>query len=225
MRIKDMPSPSFGERADSATPSYIIMHYTDMKTAQEALDRLCDPAAEVSAHYTIDEGGTVYRHVGEDKRAWHAGKSYWRGITDMNSHSIGIELVNPGHSHGYREFPRTQMEALADLAQDIMARHAMPPENVLGHSDIAPGRKVDPGHLFDWRWLALRGIGVWPEEAAPYRGGLKEELVRIGYDPACEEETLVTAFQRHFEPEVYEQGQGGAVSTRTRKRLGGLPKT
>lgn len=225
MKVKSMPSPNYGERKDGVKPSYLILHYTNMDSAAEALTRLCDPESAVSAHYTIDEDGAVYRHVDEDKRAWHAGRSYWRGITDMNSHSVGIELVNPGHSHGYRDFPLAQIDALRELAQDIMARHAVPPENVLGHSDIAPGRKIDPGHKFPWRSLAVQGVGIWPPAAAPYGGAIKDALVRIGYDPSCDTEVLVTAFQRHFEPEAFEEESEGVPGIRTGIRLGGLLKT
>ncbi len=134
----------------------IVIHYTGMKMAEDALQRLCNPAAEVSAHYMIDEDGSIYRLVAEDKRAWHAGVSEWDGITDINSVSIGIELVNPGHEFGYREFPPAQMEALAALCKDIVSRHEI--KTVLGHSDVAPSRKQDPGELFDWNWLAGQGI-------------------------------------------------------------------
>ncbi len=161
--IKKLPSPNFGERRDGARPSIIVIHSTGMKTAQEALERMCDPAAEVSAHYCIDEDGTVYELVDETMRAWHAGVSEWRGITDVNSHSIGIELVNPGHEWGYREFPPEQMESLVDLCKSIMARHEI--KWVLGHSDIAPGRRRDPGELFDWQWMADAGVPNIHEKA------------------------------------------------------------
>lgn len=156
----ERPSPNFGERAGGVNPSLVILHYTGMRTAEEALARMCDPAAEVSAHYCIDEDGTLYRLVPEDKRAWHAGVSIWKGETDINSHSIGIELVNPGHEWGYRPFTEAQYEALIPLLQDIMARYGIPPANVLGHSDVAPGRKTDPGELFDWARLAAAGVAL-----------------------------------------------------------------
>lgn len=149
-------SPNFNERIGYAAPNMIVLHYTGMKTAKDALERLCDPAAEVSAHYVIDEDGTLYQLVDEEKRAWHAGVSKWDGETDINSASIGIELVNPGHEFGYRAFPAAQMEALAKLCKDIMTRHDI--QTVLGHSDIAPERKQDPGELFDWQWLADAGV-------------------------------------------------------------------
>jgi N-acetylmuramoyl-L-alanine amidase len=161
MKIIDMPSPNFNERG-GVKPSILLMHYTGMRTAQEALDRLTDAASEVSAHYTIDVDGTVYKHVEEAERAWHAGAGAWRNLTDINSHSIGIEIVNKGHEFGYEPFPETQIEAVKNLSLEIMVRHDIEPENVLAHSDIAPDRKQDPGELFPWHELAGHGIGVWP---------------------------------------------------------------
>ena len=153
-------SPNFNERIDYDMPVMIVIHYTGMKSCEEALQRLCDPEAEVSAHYVIDEDGGVYQLVQESKRAWHAGVSEWaidgKMETDINSASIGIELVNPGHEFGYREFPQAQMEALAKLCKDISARHEI--QTVLGHSDVAPGRKQDPGELFNWQWLKNAGV-------------------------------------------------------------------
>lgn len=160
--LKNTPSPNFNDRKANHV-DMIIMHYTGMKTAEDALNRMCDPESEVSAHYMIDEDGTVYVLVEEDKRAWHAGVSYWEGRNDINSHSIGIELVNPGHEWGYREFPNIQIQALIELCHDIFKRHPIKPEYVLGHEDVAPTRKQDPGELFPWRELALEhNIGVWP---------------------------------------------------------------
>ena len=155
-----MRSPNFNDRADGIKLAYIILHYTGMKDAASALERLCDPAAQVSAHYMIDEDGSVIQLVDEAKRAWHAGKSFWRGITDMNSASIGIELVNPGHEFGYRPFPAAQITALKKLLHEIIARHGMNRKScLLGHSDIAPTRKQDPGELFPWEELAKDGLG------------------------------------------------------------------
>jgi N-acetylmuramoyl-L-alanine amidase len=188
----------------------LILHYTGMPDAASALARLCDPAAQVSAHYTVDEDGTIYAHVPEARRAWHAGVSHWRGDTDINARSIGIEIVNPGHDHGYRPFPPVQMAAVAALCRDIMGRHGIAPENVLGHSDVAPARKCDPGELFDWQGLARQGIGVWPGPRPGDDGdnagdalsltpdGVAELLGRYGYDAACPQALL--AFQRHFHP-------------------------
>ena len=148
--------------ARPAAVDMLVLHYTGMKTAQEALARLCDPAAKVSAHYTIDTHGCVYRHVPEERRAWHAGASFWAGEANVNGRSIGIELVNPGHEFGYVPFTDDQIASLIELAQGIVARHAIPPARVLGHSDVAPARKTDPGELFPWQRLAENGIGLWP---------------------------------------------------------------
>ncbi len=149
-------SPNFNDRIGDDAPEMIVIHYTGMQSAAAALERLCDPAAEVSAHYVIDEDGVTYKLVEEENRAWHAGVSQWDGERDINSASIGIELVNPGHEFGYRGFPSAQMEALATLCKDIMSRHDI--KTVLGHSDVAPERKQDPGELFDWSWLANTGV-------------------------------------------------------------------
>ncbi|WP_164157548.1 N-acetylmuramoyl-L-alanine amidase, partial [Sandarakinorhabdus rubra] len=154
------PSPNFDERRLPVL--MLVMHYTGMQSAAAAIERLADPAAKVSAHYVVAEDGTVLRMVAEDKRAWHAGKSWWRGVTDVNSASVGIEIVNPGHEFGYVPFPAEQMAAVAALAADIVARHRIPPANVVGHSDIAPTRKEDPGELFDWPMLAARGLAAAP---------------------------------------------------------------
>ncbi|MCB1531810.1 MAG: N-acetylmuramoyl-L-alanine amidase [Alphaproteobacteria bacterium] len=147
-------SPNFtARRGGHATPSMIIIHYTDMKTGQEALERLCDPASEVSAHYVIEEDGRLFQLVDDDKRAWHAGASEWQGESDINSASIGIELVNPGHTWGYRAFPDVQIEVLIDLCRELMGKYDIPLNRILGHSDVAPGRKIDPGELFPWKQL------------------------------------------------------------------------
>ncbi len=153
MNIRQRPSPNFGERRNGAKPSLIILHYTGMKTAGEALERMCDPKSEVSAHYCIEEDGTIWQLVDEDRRAWHAGASSWQGETDINSHSIGIELVNPGHEFGYRPFTEAQYQSLIPLCKAIMQRYDIKTENILGHSDVAPERKQDPGELFDWERL------------------------------------------------------------------------
>jgi N-acetylmuramoyl-L-alanine amidase len=155
-------SPNFGDRRGCEKPSMIILHYTGMPSAKEALGRLCDPAAEVSAHYVVDEDGTLYQLVDEDKRAWHAGVSAWGDITDINSHSIGIEIVNPGHEWGYRPFPPEQIAVVKDLCRDLMQRYSIAPENVLGHSDVAPGRKQDPGELFPWDEFEAEGLAKRP---------------------------------------------------------------
>ena len=193
----EMPSPNHDDRG-GAEVDMLVLHYTGMKTAKAALERLCDPAAKVSAHYTIDEDGTVYAHVPEARRAWHAGVSAWAGASDINARSIGIELVNPGHEFGYRDFPYAQIEALITLCHGILLRHPIPSARVLGHSDVAPARKEDPGELFPWARLAKSGIGLWPQSIASSVG--PEALQRYGYDPNAPQESVVTAFQRHFRP-------------------------
>jgi N-acetylmuramoyl-L-alanine amidase len=155
MHIIDAPSPNFNDRV--LPVDMIVIHYTGMKTGAEALERMRDPAAKVSAHYMIEEDGQVFRLVPEGKRAWHAGVSHWQGVDDINSCSIGIELVNPGHAWGYRPFPEAQMAALLDLIADIRTRYAIPNARIVGHSDVAPGRKQDPGALFDW--ARVRALG------------------------------------------------------------------
>ena len=203
IRIRDVPSPNFDERPAGQAIDMLVIHYTGMTSAEGALARLIDPAAQVSAHYLIDEDGSVMRLVDETKRAWHAGVSMWRGKTGVNGRSIGIELVNPGHEFGYRPFPEAQMLALENLAAAILARHrAIVAANVVGHSDVAPTRKTDPGELFDWRRLAAKGIGVWPtpelvDPAAEIDVGAA--LARIGYD-ITDVTAAIVAFQRRFAP-------------------------
>ena len=167
MRPTDRPSPNFGPRPPGAAIDMVILHYTGMRTAEEALERLCDPDAEVSAHYAIDEDGEILRLVDESRRAWHAGQSCWRGDTDINDRSIGIELVNPGHEFGYRAFPEPQMTALEELLGDIVRRRGIAPARILGHSDVAPARKRDPGELFDWRGWPERGSRHGPTPETP----------------------------------------------------------
>jgi len=193
----------------------VVLHYTGMPSAAEALARLTDPAAKVSAHYLIDEDGTVTRLVAEDKRAWHAGRSYWRGITDVNSASIGIELVNPGHEFGYRPFPEAQMSSLLPLLADICWRRKIYPANVVGHSDVAPARKQDPGELFDWEMLADLGLAL---EAPRPRIRLLHEnssafylaLERFGYDIA-DGHAAIRAFQRRFRPRIIDGEVDGEI--------------
>ncbi|MDE2596367.1 MAG: N-acetylmuramoyl-L-alanine amidase [Sphingomonadales bacterium] len=182
----------------------VVLHYTGMESADAALARMCDPAAEVSAHYMIDEDGTVTRLVEERHRAWHAGRSFWRGVTDVNSASIGIELVNPGHEFGYRPFPDAQMEALLPLLADIMHRHDIPRANVVGHSDIAPARKQDPGELFDWDMLADYHLALptpRPRMKLIYDdpGAFLLALERYGYD-ITDGRAAIAAFQRRWRP-------------------------
>jgi N-acetylmuramoyl-L-alanine amidase len=199
------PSPNFDARPPDTPLDILVLHYTGMQSAEAALLRLCDPEARVSAHYTVDEDGTIFSHVPEECRAWHAGKSFWAGATDINARSIGIEIVNPGHEFGYRSFPDAQIAAVIELGTDILARRAIPPERILGHSDVAPARKMDPGELFPWKLLAEAGIGLWPTPLERgLCGGFGAGLRRFGYGVAPEaevsEEQAIIAFQRHFRP-------------------------
>jgi N-acetylmuramoyl-L-alanine amidase len=148
----------------------------------------------------VDEDGTVYCLVDEDKRAWHAGVSYWRGVRGLNDRSVGIEIVNPGHDWGYRDFPAKQMAAVLELCTGILNRHSVPQRNVVGHSDVAPDRKQDPGELFPWAWLAANGVGLWTDEIAA-TGDIGEDLAAIGYDMGFALPVVLTAFQRHFLPD------------------------
>ncbi|MEX1204450.1 MAG: N-acetylmuramoyl-L-alanine amidase [Dongiaceae bacterium] len=209
--IREHASPNHDARAAGRAIDMLVLHYTGMPSAAAALDRLTDAAAKVSAHYLIDEDGAVWRLVPEARRAWHAGVACWAGERDVNGASIGIELVNPGHEFGYRPFPEAQMAALEELARDILARHPIPAARVLGHSDVAPGRKTDPGELFDWRRLAAAGIGLWPEpmadgDAVPDIAEVQAGLARFGYEVAASgildatTEVALAAFQRHFRP-------------------------
>lgn len=197
-------SPHHGPRAGGQAPSLLLLHYTGMQSAAAAIERLCDPASEVSAHYVIAESGEIHSLVPEDRRAWHAGKSYWAGETDINSASIGIEIVNPGHEFGYRDFPGHQITSLIRLARGIVNRYAIHPARVLGHSDVAPGRKTDPGELFPWERLAREGVGLWPAPIeADYETvmDIKALLVEYGYNPECDGAVLLREFHRHFYPE------------------------
>ena len=217
--VIERPSPNWDQRpADAGPVDTLVLHYTGMTSAEAALDRLTDSGAKVSAHWCIGEDGTLWRLVPEERRAWHAGVSEWRGRRSLNDVSIGIELVNPGHEHGYRPFPSAQMDALLDLARAVVARHPIDPRNVVAHADIAPMRRQDPGELFDWARLAAAGIGLWPQAAAapeegpPLRQGdwgaavrrQQERLRAVGYGLAADGEfgtataAVVRAFQRHF---------------------------
>ena len=218
MRLVECPSPNHDERPRGAPIDMLVLHYTGMKTGEEALARLCDPKARVSAHYTIDRDGTVYAHVAEERRAWHAGVSWWAGETNVNARSIGIELVNPGHEFGYEPFPDPQIESLIDLAGDIIERHAIRPARVVGHSDVAPARKTDPGELFPWAQLADFGIGIWPAPSArALRLPVESALAEIGYGlaPAVEVplDKAIEAFQRRFVPHAI-TGQADAETQR-----------
>ncbi len=204
MTIIDTPSPNFDERLLPIT--MIVLHYTGMQDGASAIARLRDPAAKVSSHYLIDEDGTVVRMVDEAKRAWHAGRGHWREIDDVNSASVGIEIVNPGHEFGYRPFPAEQIAALLPLVAQIKDRYEITRGNVVGHSDIAPARKRDPGELFPWAELAKRRLALprptrnlmdpgWTE------GGFCLALERFGYD-VSNRMAAIMAFQRRFRPEM-----------------------
>jgi len=212
-------SPNFDERKYDV--SMIILHYTGMQNAEAALARLTEEESKVSSHYTIDEDGTVYQHVDEAKRAWHAGVSYWQNVKDVNSASVGIEIVNPGHEFGYRAFPKAQIEAVTALCQGIQSRYEI--EHVLAHSDVAPDRKQDPGELFPWAMLAMEGVGVWPNVSVEDK--VKAQSINIyqalsdnGYDATKAKNALI-AFQRHYVPEVFERNTVGEECSLTRGRL------
>ena len=216
-----VPSPNHDARPGGAAIDMVVLHYSGMETADAALARLCDPAAKVSAHYLIDEDGAVRRLVAEERRAWHAGVACWRGVRDVNGRSLGIELVNPGHEFGYRPFAEAQMAALEDLARDILARHPIEARNVVGHSDVAPRRKMDPGELFDWPRLAAAGIGLWPDSAPPDEADadeVKAMLADFGYETGDMAMTVM-AFQRHFRPERVDGTMDGEAAGRLRALL------
>ncbi len=216
-----MPSPNHDERNDGRRPDMILLHYTGMPDADSALARLCASSSKVSAHYFVFEDGRVIQMVPESRRAWHAGKSEWAGETDINSCSIGIEIVNPGHDHGYPDYPKRQIAAVTTLCRSIQTRNAIAPMRVLAHSDVAPARKQDPGEKFPWRTLYESGVGHWVKPApimnfgqvlAPGARGdaviaLQTSLREYGYgieatrDYDSKTLEVVTAFQRHFRPE------------------------
>lgn len=211
------PSPNFGPRRDGKVPAFLILHYTGLASAEEAVQVLKSPDMEVSAHYLVHEDGRIVQMVSEKARAWHAGKSYWKGETDINSASIGIEIVNPGNLEDYPPFKDAQIDAVIHLCRDICERYAIKPENVLAHSDIAPSRKTDPGHNFPWKRLHDAGVGHYIEPTS-IRGGrflargengqpveaLQSMLALYGYEIAITgvfdegTETVIKAFQRHF---------------------------
>ena len=209
------PSPNFDDRPPSVGISSVILHYTGMRSGAEAVDRLCDPLAKVSAHYVINEDGQILQLVDEQKRAWHAGVSYWKGETGLNSSSIGIEIINSGHEWGYTGFPDLQIEALIWLLKAIQQRHQIRPNRVLGHSDIAPERKEDPGERFPWDRLAAEkltigtfqgGYDATGENALSYQEAI-HTLADIGYFvPDGGSAASVLAFQRRFCPSALGQG-------------------
>lgn len=191
----DQRSPNFNVRRGGQRPSLIVLHYTAMNSCAEAHDRLCDPAHEVSAHWLISETGRIFSLVDEQMRAWHAGAGGWAGFSDINSHSIGIELAN----NGKQPFPEPQMQALEGLLRDIMNRWEISPHQVIGHSDMAPSRKGDPGVRFDWRRLALQGLSIWPSAMGDADRALSHSLAAIGY-PDADTQAALDAFRLRFRP-------------------------
>lgn len=237
-----VPSPNHGPRPDGRRPDLLLLHYTGMPTADAALARLCDSAAEVSAHYLVEESGGVVQLVAEDRRAWHAGASEWAGETDVNSCSIGIEIANGGHAGGLPPYPEAQIGAVIALAREIVDHWSIPQHRVLAHSDVAPARKEDPGELFPWDRLHEAGIGHWVRAEPPdgtrllARGDhgeavetLQEALAEYGYGLAVtgefDEATELTliAFQRHFRPARVDGILDGSTLNALRDLLASLP--
>jgi N-acetylmuramoyl-L-alanine amidase len=221
LRVRELPSPNQDERPADTQIDMLILHYTGMRSAEEAIDRLRDPNAHVSSHYVVDEDGAIFRLVPEERRASHAGISHWRGHTALNGRSIGIEIVNPGHEWGYRDFPALQMAAVCDLCLEILSRNPIPARNVVAHSDVAPDRKEDPGEKFDWQGLAANGVGLWPEPAADLPASeidVRAALADIGYRVDLALPIVLRAFQRHWRPDSVT----GEADAGTRARLAGL---
>jgi N-acetylmuramoyl-L-alanine amidase len=218
----DRFSPNHGPRSEPARIDMLVLHYTGMTTAAAALERLCDPGARVSAHYVIEESGVIWRLVPENRCAFQAGVSCWEGERDLNAVSLGIEIVNPGHEWGYRRFPEAQMASVERLCRDLVTRYSIPPHRVVGHSDIAPERKCDPGELFDWARLARAGIGIWPPAMPAPRGlainlaAALSDLSSIGYCASAQSPTpALVAFQRRFRQECCD----GRLDAETAARL------
>ncbi|GJL91550.1 N-acetylmuramoyl-L-alanine amidase [Hyphococcus sp.] len=225
LKFIDAPSPNFDARG--AGIDTVILHYTGMQTGAEAVARLRDPAAKVSAHYAVEENGDIYRLVDEQMRAWHAGVGSWKGDIDINARSIGIEIVNPGHEWGYRAFPKAQVASVISLLKDIRTRHPVKPARVLAHSDVAPRRKEDPGEKFPWAQLAAEGVALAPYEGDASAGltvsyvDALRSLSDIGYDaPAGDHAAGLLAFQRRFCPQSLGQG----FDPRTRAALMAVAK-
>jgi len=230
LRIRELPSPNHDERPTGIPIDLLILHYTGTQAAQAAIDRLRDPTTRVSCHYLVDEDGSVLHMVPEERRAQHTGTSYWRGHTTLNDRSIGIEVVNPGHEWGYRDFPVLQLAAVCDLCLSILSRHPIPARNIVGHSDVAPDRAQDPGERFEWQALAQNGVGLWPDGVPDIGSGgavrdaaslreVRAALAEIGYravpegslDPALA--AVLRAFQRHWRPEaVTGQADAGTLA-------------
>lgn len=238
-----MPSPNFGERKGVFAPDMIVLHTTGMADAASAITRLCTAGTEVSAHYVVLEDGNIIQCVQESARAWHAGSSSWAGEADVNSHAIGIEIVNRGHDLGYPDFPLRQIAAVITLCKGIMLRRDVPAHRILGHSDVAPGRKKDPGEKFPWRLLADSGVGHWVEPVPIVRSehkmlgasgdevmALQNALAHYGYDVPLtgryDNKTVdvVAAFQRHFRPEQIDGIADYSTLTTLNDLLATLPK-
>lgn len=214
MKIIPCPSPNFDERAGNQKPSMIVIHYTGTKTADEARMRFCDGVpsdsiGRISPHYMIGENAEIYMFVDEDKRAWHAGQASWGNCTDINSASIGIEIWNTGHEYNLEEFIPSQIDALIGLIKDIRMRWTIPDKNILGHSDVAPGRKLDPGEKFPWDKLANSGIGMMPSSTHPLPSGegwgegeIFQKLKNYGYTFTNDKKILLSEFRRHFLPHL-----------------------
>jgi N-acetylmuramoyl-L-alanine amidase len=232
------PSPNHTERKDAGLPDMIVLHYTGMRDNEAAIRQLCSPTSEVSAHYVVLQDGHIVQLVAESRRAWHAGISSWAGETDINSRSIGIEIANPGHDHGYPDFPRRQVAAVTALCRSILTRYQVPPDRVLAHSDVAPARKQDPGEKFPWNLLADSGIGLWVNPAPITQTGpiyvlgdtnqaieeIQRLLARCGYSITPtgyldgNTRDAVAAFQRHFRP-IRVDGVVDVSTTATLKAL------
>ena len=231
MEVTEAPSPSFDAR--KAPPDAIVLHYTGMPTGEAALARLRDPEARVSAHYLVEEDGRVFRLVPEERRAWHAGLGAWKGDRDLNSSSVGIEIVNPGHEFGYRPFPDAQVAAVIELVADVRSRWMIEDGRIIAHSDLAPERKQDPGELFPWKRLAQAGHGLWfeppPAPGQPLAEGeegaavfaLQAGFSRLGYDlpPSGKFDAATTAVVRAFQRHWVQTRFDGVADGETRARL------
>ncbi len=237
MKIESTPSPNFDVR--KLPISCLVLHYTGMRTGQAALDRLRDPEAKVSAHYLVEEDGRIFQMVDEKDRAWHAGVSNWNGIKDLNSASIGIEIVNGGHDFGLPDFPDKQINAVIGLSKAVIKRYDIRAKNVVGHSDIAPARKEDPGEKFPWIGLAAAGVGIWPMDVSDdqrilFESGARDRgisiaqsgLAHIGYNVSVtgilDDETMlvVKALQRRFRPSKLD----GQIDVQTMEIIGSLTR-
>jgi N-acetylmuramoyl-L-alanine amidase len=241
LQIEERPSPNHGERTDAPT-DILLLHYTGMPNDDQALAWLCDPRSKVSAHYFVHQDGRVVALVPEDRRAWHAGESRWGTSHDINSRAIGIEIANGGHSGGLPAYPDAQIEGVIALCRDILSRHEIPPHRVLAHSDVAPGRKLDPGERFPWDRLAAAGVGHYVEpatiadgrffqkgdEGAPIEA-LQAMLALYGYGIEIggtfdqRTEDMVAAFQRHFRPERVDGIADRSTIETLKKLLEALP--